>query len=666
MSVLNTDKTNLNGDTNYESDSFTRNQPYFHQRLNINTKNKYQQMATIRNLDDKWIQIQKNTFTNWVNEQLKFENETINDLKTDFANGVKLIKLVNILQQPNSKVNKRYFKNPTNQHQSLENINLALNAITDDGIKLVNIGNVDLMSGNLKLILGLIWHLILRYQIGKTKIPPKKLILAWIKSVLPQYKLTNLTNDLNDGLILAGIINYCRSDLFPDWLGWSRKNNLENCTKAMNVANEEFGIPMVVTPQNMSSPELDELSAITYLSYFIREGSPGYKATLKWIHSYIPDEEINNFSTDWNDGWLLCKLAYKMGINVAGFPNLDRTKKEQNCKAGLEACKELKIETYVTAKELSDSEVESIAVMATVVQFKYTQPLKSINEKAKIFLEDSVNDAIVGKPFNFRIEYLESECKNIKTYAKGPKSSPAVGTERQGLGNLKCHFIPGETGVFELNVVCDDNSLDGCPIIINVKPDTNKIQLIANEKNANLYQPIEICIDPRGAGRGKVIVTSKSPSGEEISSKVDERLSKYYALIFPNEIGNWETKVLYDNEEVSGSPYLFQAFDPNAALITGISSNSTYQINKKISFQVDVSRIGEGKFHCQLINLRNNESYPIEFIESEQKGLYDLHFTPLDPGQYRCSLLFNNKHINELDERLEYYAETFTVMSKQV
>lgn len=64
-------------------------------------------------------------------------------------------------------------------------------------------GNVDIMNGNLKLVLGLIWTLILRYQIGKTKIPPKKLLLAWIKSILPQVKLTNLTTDLNDGIVIA-------------------------------------------------------------------------------------------------------------------------------------------------------------------------------------------------------------------------------------------------------------------------------------------------------------------------------------------------------------------------------------------------------------------------------------------------------------------------------
>lgn len=161
--------------------------------------------ATIRNqiLNDRWIVIQKNTFTNWINEQLKNEGENVEDIRSDMTDGVKLIKLINALQQPQPKISRRFFRNPINQHQCLENLTLALDAIRADGIKLVNIGNTDIANGNLKLILGLIWHLILRYQIGKTKIPPKKLIIAWIKSVLPGIKLNNLTKDLNDGTVIA-------------------------------------------------------------------------------------------------------------------------------------------------------------------------------------------------------------------------------------------------------------------------------------------------------------------------------------------------------------------------------------------------------------------------------------------------------------------------------
>lgn len=43
------------------------------------------------------------------------------------------------------------------------------------------VGNVDIVNGNLKLILGLIWSLIVRYQIGKSKFPPRKLMLSWLK-----------------------------------------------------------------------------------------------------------------------------------------------------------------------------------------------------------------------------------------------------------------------------------------------------------------------------------------------------------------------------------------------------------------------------------------------------------------------------------------------------
>lgn len=63
-------------------------------------------------------------------------------------------------------------------------------------------GPEDIVNGNLKLILGLIWHLILRYQIGKTKFPPKKLMLAWLQAVIPECQVGNFTRDWNDGVAL--------------------------------------------------------------------------------------------------------------------------------------------------------------------------------------------------------------------------------------------------------------------------------------------------------------------------------------------------------------------------------------------------------------------------------------------------------------------------------
>lgn len=78
----------------------------------------------------------------------------------------------------------RYNKNPRMRVQKAENVNKALEFITSRGVKLTNIGpegisdsnysipnislilSPDIIDGNLKLILGMIWTLILRFTIA--------------------------------------------------------------------------------------------------------------------------------------------------------------------------------------------------------------------------------------------------------------------------------------------------------------------------------------------------------------------------------------------------------------------------------------------------------------------------------------------------------------------
>jgi len=90
----------------------------------------------INAIENAWVEIQLKTFTNWANEQLKPVGLSVTDLRTDFCDGLKLIALVESLQK--RKLTK--IKNPINQHQYIENVQIALNAIASENIKLVNIG----------------------------------------------------------------------------------------------------------------------------------------------------------------------------------------------------------------------------------------------------------------------------------------------------------------------------------------------------------------------------------------------------------------------------------------------------------------------------------------------------------------------------------------------
>ena len=72
-------------------------------------------------------------------------------------------------------------------------------------------------------------------------------------------------------------------------------HRFQNAESAIRLAHEHLGIPMVLTPENLSSHDLDELSGMTYLSYFMKEESPGYYATLNWVRQQISPRPVNNF-----------------------------------------------------------------------------------------------------------------------------------------------------------------------------------------------------------------------------------------------------------------------------------------------------------------------------------------------------------------------------------
>lgn len=71
---------------------------------------------------------------------------------------------------------------------------------------------------------------------------------------------------------------------------------INNCRDAMKLARQHFGIPLILRPEDLSNSNLDELSAITYLSYFTKVGAPGYNATLQRIQPLVRNYPVFNFT----------------------------------------------------------------------------------------------------------------------------------------------------------------------------------------------------------------------------------------------------------------------------------------------------------------------------------------------------------------------------------
>lgn len=85
-----------------------------------------------------------------------------------------------------------------------------------------------IVDGNLKLILGLIWTLILHYSISMPmwededdedarKQTPKQRLLGWIQNKVPQLPITNFNRDWQDGKALGALVDNCAPG---EWASW--------------------------------------------------------------------------------------------------------------------------------------------------------------------------------------------------------------------------------------------------------------------------------------------------------------------------------------------------------------------------------------------------------------------------------------------------------------
>ena len=263
--------------------------------------------ADVKDDDAEWKRIQQNTFTRWVNAHLKQVGKNITDLETDLSEGLKLILLIEVLS---GKVMPSYNQKPNIRLQKLENVSIALAFLEREGIVSVNIDSADIVDGNLKLILGLIWRLILHYAIstcvsmwdGPTleedkldpeQKTPKQRLMNWVKEKIPECSINNFTSDWKDGKAIGALVDSLAPGLCPNWKDYDANKPVENTTEAMNLAEKWLDVPKLLTPEEIINPNVEEKSIITYLQQFPNARlKPGAESKWQIIRQKINENKI--------------------------------------------------------------------------------------------------------------------------------------------------------------------------------------------------------------------------------------------------------------------------------------------------------------------------------------------------------------------------------------
>jgi len=240
-----------------------------------NSSSRLFERSRIKALSDERENVQKKTFMKWVNSHLIRVNGRIGDLYVDLRDGKQLIKLLEILSGER-------LPRPTRGHMRihcLENVDKALQFLRDQRVHLENMGSHDIVDGNACLTLGLIWTIILRFQIQDITIEEsedketksaKDALLLWCQMKTAGYhnvNIRNFTTSWRDGLAFNAIIHKHRADLI-NYDKLSRTNAMGNLNNAFNVAEAKLGITKLLDPEDVFVEIPDEKSIITYVVTF--------------------------------------------------------------------------------------------------------------------------------------------------------------------------------------------------------------------------------------------------------------------------------------------------------------------------------------------------------------------------------------------------------------
>uniref|UniRef100_A0A3B4VFD9 Filamin B n=1 Tax=Seriola dumerili TaxID=41447 RepID=A0A3B4VFD9_SERDU len=526
--------------------------------------------------DAPWKKIQQNTFTRWINEHLKCVNKRIVDLQLDLGDGLRLIALLEVLSH--KKMFRKYHPRPNFRQMKLENVSVALEFLDKENIKLVSIDSKAIVDGNLKLILGLVWTLILHYSISmpvwegedeeaesKT---PKQRLLGWIQHKVPDLPITNFSQDWRNGRALGALVDSCAPGLCPDWETWDPVKPVENATEAMQLADDWLGIPQVIAPEEIIDPSVDEQSVMTYLSQFpkakLKPGAPlKPKLNPKKARAYGPGIEptgnrvlrpavftVDTFSA--GQGQVTIYLDHPDGTREEAEPN--EGKKTYSVTYVPQVMGTHKVTVLFAGQEIPKSPFE-------------VNVDKALGDASKVTVKGPGIEpvgTIANKPTYFDIYTAGAGTGDVTAMIRDPQgrqNSVEVMMEDKGDSTYRCTYRPTQAGPHAVTVTFGGVGVPKSPFSVDVGPACMPGACRATGRGLQpsglrVKQVGDFKVDTRTAGSGDLKVLVKGPKGiDEPVKQISSQDGVFSYEYYPSGPGKYTVSITWGGQHIPKSPF---------------------------------------------------------------------------------------------------------------
>ncbi|XP_037729043.1 dystrophin, isoforms A/C/F/G/H isoform X14 [Drosophila subpulchrella] len=219
----------------------------------------------VKTMDERQ-HIQKKTFTKWINSHLIDTQCTpVKDLFLDLRDGHRLLALLSTLTQTHLKPEKGRMR-----VHHINNLNKVITVIQQHGVKLVNISSDDIVGGNAKLTLGLIWLIALEFN-GQHLVKShssngvEKSLLAWARQYTEPHglQLNDFSNSWSDGRAFLMILDAHVEEL--NLQAALQQHALQRLHLGFDLAHRHFKIEKLLDAEDVHTHKPDNKSIQMYV-----------------------------------------------------------------------------------------------------------------------------------------------------------------------------------------------------------------------------------------------------------------------------------------------------------------------------------------------------------------------------------------------------------------
>lgn len=211
--------------------------------------------------------------------------------------------------------------------------------------------------------------------------------------------------------------------------------------------------------------------------------------------------------------------------------------------------------------------------------------------------------------------------------------------------------IPNIEGPHDLEVKWNGAPISDSPFHINVLPkfEPYKVRVdgpgVHHGVSASL--PTTFNVDTKEAGDANLDINIKDPEGNLVHPRIEDNSDGTFNVYYvPEDIGRYTINVLYGGQPVKDSPFNVKVDptgDAQKCHVYGTGLSPVIQIGESYTITVDTRDAGQGNVTCHIRSANGND-LDID-IEDNNDGLFNIFYTPHNPGNYTIKIKFGGQDV---------------------